>query len=116
MSGQCVVATGAGRLAVAHCCRASFDENCKSRCCLRRDNEARQSGAQKIGMKKIAPTVDMTVDQVMHRWPATMRVFMDFQLGCVGCPIAPFHSVEDASREHRIDGDAFLAALRSVVG
>lgn len=67
-------------------------------------------------MKKTALTADMTVDQVMRQWPATMRVFMDFKLGCVGCPIATFHSVEEAGREHNIDGDAFFAALQSVAG
>jgi hybrid cluster-associated redox disulfide protein len=65
-------------------------------------------------MKKIALSPDMTVDQVMHRWPATIRVFMDFKLGCVGCPIATFHSVAEASCEHKIDGTAFLAALQAV--
>jgi hybrid cluster-associated redox disulfide protein len=52
----------------------------------------------------------------MHRWPATIRVFMDFRLSCVGCPIATFHSVEEASREHKIDGAAFLAALQAAAG
>jgi len=65
-------------------------------------------------MKKFMPTPDMTVDQVMKRWPASMRVFLDFRLGCVGCPIATFHSVEEASCEHAIDGAAFLAALQAV--
>jgi hybrid cluster-associated redox disulfide protein len=64
-------------------------------------------------MTKLVPTSDMTVDQVMNRWPATMRVFMDFKLSCIGCPIATFHSVDEASREHRIDGGAFLAALQA---
>ena len=67
-------------------------------------------------MKEIALAADMTVDQVMNRWPATIRVFMDFKLGCVGCPIATFHSLDEASREHKIDGTAFLAALQSVAG
>ena len=49
----------------------------------------------------------MTVDQVMNRWPASIRVFMDFRMSCVGCPIATFHSVEEASREHAIDGGVF---------
>ncbi len=43
-----------------------------------------------------------------------MRVFLDFKMGCVGCPIAAFHSVEDASHEHKIDPAAFLAALQAV--
>lgn len=67
-------------------------------------------------MKKSTPTPDMTVDQVMSRWPASIRVFMDFRMGCVGCPIATFHSVDEASREHEIDGRAFLAALETAVG
>jgi len=67
-------------------------------------------------MRKNMPTADMTVDQVMNRWPASIRVFMDFRLGCVGCPIATFHSVEEASGEHNIDGGAFLAALQAVAG
>ena len=62
-------------------------------------------------MRKNMHIADMTVDQVMTRWPASIRVFMDFRLGCVGCPIATFHTVEDACREHGIDRDKFLAAL-----
>jgi hybrid cluster-associated redox disulfide protein len=67
-------------------------------------------------MKKIAPTLDMTVDEVMSRWPASIRVFIDFRMKCVGCPIAAFHSVEDASREHEIDGPALLRSLQAVPG
>ena len=67
-------------------------------------------------MRKRALTPDMTVDQVMKRWPASMRVFLDFGMGCVGCPIAAFHSVDEACREHRVDGHALLASLRSAAG
>ena len=56
---------------------------------------------------------DMTVDEVMRRWPATIRIFLDFRMSCVGCPIAEFHTVEDACREHgAVPGD-FLSALRA---
>jgi hybrid cluster-associated redox disulfide protein len=67
-------------------------------------------------MENIAPTADMTVDQVMRRWPASIRVFIDFKMGCVGCPIATFHSVAEASWEHKIDGAAFLSALQAAAG
>lgn len=52
------------------------------------------------------------VDDVMRRWPATIRVFLDFRMRCVGCPIGCFHDVDDACREHGADRDAFLRALR----
>ena len=57
----------------------------------------------------------LLVGDVMARWPATIRVFLDFKLSCVGCPIASFHSIEDACREHDIDEVSFMAALRGAV-
>ncbi|MDI1265496.1 MAG: DUF1858 domain-containing protein [bacterium] len=66
-------------------------------------------------MRKCAPTLDMTVGQVMERWPASIRVFMDFRMSCVGCPIASFHSVEEAGREHAVDVVALLDALQRAV-
>ena len=59
---------------------------------------------------------DSLVDEVMRRWPVTIRVFLDFRLGCVGCPIASFHSVDDACREHGVDRASFVAALNGAVG
>lgn len=54
------------------------------------------------------------VEDVMSRRPATIRVFLDFKLGCVGCPIASFHDIDDACREHGVDRERFLAALLAV--
>ena len=51
------------------------------------------------------------VDEVMRGEPRTIRVFLALQMGCVGCPLACFHTVADACREHHLDCDAFLAAL-----
>jgi len=51
------------------------------------------------------------VDEVMSDSPDTMRVFLAFKMGCVGCPIATFHTVDDACREHGIDREDFLRAL-----
>lgn len=53
------------------------------------------------------PTAEMTVDEVMRRWPSTIRVFLDFRMRCVGCPIAAFHSIVEACEEHGVDVDAF---------
>jgi hybrid cluster-associated redox disulfide protein len=55
------------------------------------------------------------VDEVMRQWPATIRVFLDHKMRCVGCPIACFHTVDDACHEHGVNGAQFLAALRDVV-
>jgi hybrid cluster-associated redox disulfide protein len=54
---------------------------------------------------------DDIVDDVLHRRPATIRVFLDHRMRCVGCPIACFHSIDEACRAHGIATEAFLLAL-----
>ncbi len=44
--------------------------------------------------------VDLSVAEIMSRWPPTIRVFLDRRMHCVGCPIAPFHTLVDAAEEH----------------
>jgi len=60
------------------------------------------------------PGADLMVDEVMRRWPSTIRVFLDFRMRCVGCPIATFHSVDEACDEHGADAAAFLSKLQDV--
>jgi len=57
--------------------------------------------------------IDDIVGEVMTARPATIRVFLDFRMGCVGCPISAFHTVDDACKEHGVDRHKFLAALRA---
>ena len=52
------------------------------------------------------------VDHIMREWPATIRAFLNHRMNCPGCPIACFHSVADACREHHVDINVFLADLR----
>jgi hybrid cluster-associated redox disulfide protein len=59
-------------------------------------------------------SADLMVDDVMRRWPSTIRVFLDFRMRCVGCPIAAFHSIDEACDEHSIDAPAFLSKLRDM--
>jgi len=56
------------------------------------------------------------VDDVMREHPATIRAFIDAKMNCVGCPIGIFHTIDDACREHSVDRERFLAALREMTG
>ena len=58
---------------------------------------------------------DMTMDAIMREWPATIRVILDHGLLCVGCPIALFHTVADAAREHGVDRTALARDLRRAI-
>lgn len=54
---------------------------------------------------------DQQLDAIMRRWLPTIRVFMAARMACVGCPIAPFHTVADAARAYGWTPSDLLAAL-----
>ena len=54
---------------------------------------------------------DMPVDEIMRRWPATIRVMIRHKMLCIGCPIGPFHSIADAAAAHGMDEAALMADL-----
>lgn len=58
---------------------------------------------------------DLPLDELMTRWPETISVFLHYRLLCVGCPVAPFHTVIDACREHRIEEEPFRLDLRRAI-
>jgi hybrid cluster-associated redox disulfide protein len=57
----------------------------------------------------------MTLDAIMTRWPATVRVFLDWRLHCVGCPIADFHRLADSAVEHGYALDALKHAVQQAI-
>lgn len=58
---------------------------------------------------------DLELDVLMAHWPATIGVFLDHRMLCVGCVITPFHTVIDACREYGLDELTFRAELRRAV-
>jgi len=64
-----------------------------------------------------AITADCIVQGVIERHPQTIAVFTRHRMQCVGCYIAPFHTIADSAREHAIALEAFLDDLnRALLG
>ncbi|MEP0697895.1 MAG: DUF1858 domain-containing protein [Nitratireductor sp.] len=59
---------------------------------------------------------DMSVDEIMRRWPSTIAVMIRHGMLCVGCPIGGFHTVTDACREHHVEEGRFVRELEAVMG
>lgn len=57
----------------------------------------------------------MMMDDIMRRWPDTIRIILRHRLLCVGCAIASFHTLEDAIREHRLDGAVFRQDIYAAI-
>lgn len=66
-------------------------------------------------MKPTSIDPDMKVDEIMRRWPSTIRVMMRHRMLCIGCPIGIFHTVADACAAHRIDEVSFSAELLEAI-
>jgi len=63
--------------------------------------------------KPRAEDPDLPLADLMAAWPATIPVFLRHRMLCVGCLIAPFHTIADACAEYGLDEDAFTAELRA---
>jgi hybrid cluster-associated redox disulfide protein len=56
-------------------------------------------------------TADMTVDDILARYPQTGHVFFRYKLSCSGCYVSRFHDVATSAKKFNIDLDKLLAEL-----
>lgn len=66
-----------------------------------------------MGKAIISPT-DIVAD-IMDRWPQTAPVFIKHQMGCVGCSMAKFESLEEALKVYHAPVDAFMTEIEELV-
>ena len=60
-------------------------------------------------------TKDMSIMEVVTKYPDTVPVFMNSGMGCIGCAAAHFENIEQGAMVHGIDIDALMAGLNEVV-
>lgn len=58
---------------------------------------------------------DLPLAELFRAWPEASRPFLRHGTACVGCPIAPFHTVLDTCAEYGLDEAAFRAELRAAI-
>jgi hybrid cluster-associated redox disulfide protein len=58
---------------------------------------------------------DLSMDEILRMWPATIRVLLRHKVLCLGCPLAVFHTVADACIEHCLDEETFVAELEQAI-
>ncbi|MDQ7797997.1 MAG: DUF1858 domain-containing protein [Candidatus Edwardsbacteria bacterium] len=60
-------------------------------------------------MEKI--TRDMTIMDVVNKYPQSIKVFFEHGLFCIGCNVAYRETVEQGAAAHGIDVDELMAKL-----
>lgn len=56
---------------------------------------------------------DMTITEILTRYPETLPVFTRYGLDCYDCQIAEFEQLEHGATVHKVDIDKLLAELNS---
>jgi hybrid cluster-associated redox disulfide protein len=58
-------------------------------------------------------TKDMTIEEVVQRFPETIRVFSQYGVGCLGCSAAQYDNVEQGAVVHGVDADRLVEELNA---
>jgi len=55
------------------------------------------------------------VADLLSAWPAAIPFFLNRRMACVGCSMARFETLQDASRIYGINLDQFLAEINHAI-
>jgi len=58
---------------------------------------------------------EMSIVEVVRKYPQTAEVFMKFGMGCLGCAAARFENIEQGALVHGMNVDELIAALNKAV-
>jgi hybrid cluster-associated redox disulfide protein len=59
--------------------------------------------------------LEMSVLEMLNRWPATAQVFIRYRMACVGCDFSRFDLVREALQVHGLSFQEFTQALAGVI-
>lgn len=64
----------------------------------------------------MAITKDMSILEVVQKYPDTVGVFLNAGMGCLGCAAAHFENIEQGCLAHGIDPESLVEGLNEAVG
>ncbi len=57
--------------------------------------------------------LNLTVAEILDRWPQTIPVFLRHRMACVGCVMAPFETLLDVATIYNVHLGQFLSELQT---
>jgi hybrid cluster-associated redox disulfide protein len=63
----------------------------------------------------MAITKDTTIGELVRNYQQTIKILMDFGMGCVGCPSAQSETLEEAASIHGIDVNKLIERLNQAI-
>lgn len=65
--------------------------------------------------EKVVITKDMTIGEVIEKFPKTVDVMLKHGLHCVGCGVAMWETIEQGAKAHGIDVKKLIADLNKTI-
>lgn len=60
-------------------------------------------------------TKEMSIVDIVQKYPQAVQVFRNYGMGCLGCAAARFENIEQGAAAHGIDVAALVADLNKAV-
>ena len=58
-------------------------------------------------------TKEMSIIDIVEKYPQTVEVFQNYGMGCIGCMASRFENVEQGALAHGIDIDSLIKDLNN---
>ena len=63
----------------------------------------------------MAITKEMSIAEIVQKYPDTVRVFLNHGLMCIGCAAARFENLEQGATAHGLNVEALVKDLNAAV-
>lgn len=60
-------------------------------------------------------TKEMSIIDIVQKYPQSLEIFAKYGLGCVGCAAARFENLEAGAKVHGFDPDEMVAEINALI-
>lgn len=60
-------------------------------------------------------TKEMSIIDIVQKYPQSLEVFVKYGLGCIGCAAARFENLEAGAKVHGFDPDEMVAEINALI-
>jgi len=65
--------------------------------------------------EKLKITKEMKISEIVEKYPQTISLLLEKGLHCIGCPLAPDETFEEAAKVHGFDLEKLLEELNKAI-
>jgi hybrid cluster-associated redox disulfide protein len=66
-------------------------------------------------MENFAIELNLSIDEVLNKWPETIPLFIKYKMSCVGCDMNAFETLSNALEIYHIPTGQFLDEINALI-